>query len=65
MVVATGPRVFLAGHGKTVPADVTVAVDDEMRVWTRGADGRFHWDGRHHLTPAELLSRTDLVEVPQ
>lgn len=54
-------RTLLAG--RHIPADVDAARDDQGRVWHRGDDGQFHTiDNRHHLAPAELAARTDLVE---
>ena len=59
---ATAPRVWLAGIGPA-PAGQPVR-DDQQRVWSYAADGRYHTaDGRHHDTPAGLHARTDLVAV--
>lgn len=58
---ATKPRTWLAGIG-AAPAGERVR-DDQARVWTF-AEGEYHTaDNRHHLSPAGLHARTDLVEV--
>ncbi|UKD50753.1 hypothetical protein L3Q65_00060 (plasmid) [Amycolatopsis sp. FU40] len=62
MSTSTSARTWLAGCG-TAPTCPRVR-DDQLRVWSRGADGRYHTpDGRHHHTADELHARTDLVEV--
>jgi hypothetical protein len=58
----TAPAVYLAGIGPA-PTEHQVR-DDENRVWTAGTDGDYHDpSNRHHLSPAELHARTDLVAV--
>lgn len=61
---STPPTVYLAGIGPA-PTETQLR-DDESRVWTAGPDGDYHDpSNRHHLSPAQLHARTDLVAVTQ
>lgn len=55
-------RIVLAG--RNIPAAMDAVRDDAGRIWHKGDDGRWHTlDNRHHLSPAELSARADLVET--